>query len=187
MLTYASILEKPQYWVDPRGRKWLLETGEIIEAAAAALRHCAKLYDVPTELRSEMPENTFDILERVVEETKCKPGWSFFLKNEDGAMRLIIQIDGVHNYDHSKRFVVNHIHPVPITTYNEQSWRRWIFEQCIRTMNHELGESLRFGPDQIRPFAPCHGPGEDPYTVHEFRPEIDALTTQDGSVRDGPV
>lgn len=41
MLTYASILEKPQYWVDPRGRKWLLATGEIIEAACAALRHCA--------------------------------------------------------------------------------------------------------------------------------------------------
>ena len=39
--------------------------------------------------------------------------------------------------------------------------------------------------DEDRPFAPCHGPGEDPYTVHEYRPEVDAFTTQDGSVRQG--
>jgi len=131
--------------------------------------------------------NTFDLLERIIDETKCKPGWSFRLVDEDGAKRLVIKIVDVHNYDHSQPFVVNHYHPVPITTYNEKSWRRWIFEQCIRTMNHELGESLRFGAEEVRPFAPMHGPGEDPYTVHEWRPESDALTIQDGSLREGPV
>lgn len=131
--------------------------------------------------------NTFDLLERIVNETKCKPGWSFKLVDEDGAKRLVIRIEGFHNYDHHQPFIVDHYHPVPVTTYNERSWRRWIFEQCIRTMHHELGESLRFGPDELRPFAPMHGPGEDPYTVHEWRPEIDALTTQDGSIRAGPV
>lgn len=39
MLAYASILEKPKY--DDRGFK--LATGEIVEAACAALRHCAGL------------------------------------------------------------------------------------------------------------------------------------------------
>ena len=132
------------------------------------------------------PDNTFDLLERIVNETKCKPGWSFRLVDEDGAKRLVIRIDGVDNYDHGVSLSINHFHPVPITTYNEKSWRRWIFEQCIRTMNHELGESLRFGVEEYRPFVPMHGPGEDPYTVHEWRPELDALTTQDGSKRDGP-
>lgn len=42
MLTYASILEKPQY-VIKNGIKYLLPTGEIIEAACEALRFCAKL------------------------------------------------------------------------------------------------------------------------------------------------
>jgi hypothetical protein len=42
MLTYASILEKPQYIV-VNGHKQLLATGEIIEAACAALRYCATL------------------------------------------------------------------------------------------------------------------------------------------------
>jgi hypothetical protein len=132
-------------------------------------------------------ENTFVLLGRIVEETQCKPGWSFRLVDEDGAKRLVIRIETVHNYDHSKPFVVDHYHPVPVTTYNEKTWRRWIFEQCIRTMNHELGESLRFGSDEVRPFVPMHGPGEDPYTVHEWRPETDALTAQDGSQRPGPV
>jgi hypothetical protein len=139
-----------------------------------------------------MSENTFDLLARIIKETQCKPGWSFRLVDEDGALRLFIRISDVHNYDHSKKFTVDHPHPVPQgVTYNERSWRRWIFEQCLRTMNHEIGESLRFGStdstDGVRPFVPMHGPGEDPYTVHEWRPEIDALTIQDGSVRDGPV
>lgn len=136
---------------------------------------------------TQHPANTFDTLERLVQSARCKPGWNFSLIDEDGAKRLVIQIAGVNNYDHSQPFKVNHVHPVPITTYNEKSWRRWIFEQCLRTMNHEIGESLRFGPEELRPFAPMHGPGEDPYTVHEIRSEQDALTTQDGSLRPGPV
>jgi hypothetical protein len=134
-----------------------------------------------------MPENTIDLLSRIVGETKCKPGWRFWVQHEDGAYTLIIQIAGKNNYKPEENFTVNHCHPVPFTTYNEKSWRRWIFEQCIRTMNHEIGESLRFGPEELRPFAPMHGPGEDPYSVHEWRPESDALTIQDGSLRDGPV
>lgn len=134
-----------------------------------------------------MSKDTFDLLERIVDETACKPGWSFHLADEDGAKRLVITIKGVNNYDHSKPFTVSHWHPVPIATFSERVWRRWIFDQCIRTMNHEIGESLRFGPEELRPFAPMHGPGEDPYTVHEWRPESDALTIQDGSLREGPV
>ena len=134
-----------------------------------------------------MAKDTFDILENIVKETKCKPGWSFRLVDEDGAKRLVIRINGVNNYDHSEPYTVDHYHPVPITTYNEKSWRRWIFEQCLRTMNHEIGESLRFGTDELRPFAPMHGPGCDPYSVHEVCSIEEALTTQDGSLRKGPV
>lgn len=42
MLAYASILEKPQY-VIKNGARFKLPTGEIIEAACAALRLCAAL------------------------------------------------------------------------------------------------------------------------------------------------
>lgn len=132
-------------------------------------------------------EHTLDLLEKIVNETKCKPGWSFSLRDEGGAKRLVITLETNHNYDDESLYKINHYHAVPITTFNEKSWRRWIFEACIRTMHHELGESLRFGPDEIRPFVPMHGPGEDPYTIHEWRTEKEALTIQDGSQRPGPV
>lgn len=128
-----------------------------------------------------MAQNTFDILRELVRTVKCKPGWSFMLVDEDGALRLTITVDGPNSYPPHDRFPVRHFFPVPTATFNMQSWRRWIFEQCRRLENHELGEWLRWGDE--RPFAPLHGPGEDPYTVHEFRDEVDARTTQDGSVR----
>lgn len=69
-----------------------------------------------------------------------------------------------------------------MATYNEKTWRRWIFEMCRRVENHELGEWFRVGEE--RPFAPMHGPGENPYDVHEFRDEMDARVMQDGSITD---
>lgn len=134
-----------------------------------------------------MSETTFELLGQIVSETKCKPGWSFALAIEGHGCVLHITIDGVNNYDHSQPFVVTHCHPVPNASYNEKTWKRWILEQCLRTENHELGENLRFGPNEERPFAPMHGPGEDPYTIHEIRSEKDALTTQRGTLREGPV
>lgn len=46
MLAYASILEKQQYVVK-NGVKFPIATGEIVEAACAALRHCAALRSSP--------------------------------------------------------------------------------------------------------------------------------------------
>lgn len=129
-----------------------------------------------------MADNTHNILRDLVSNAKCKPDWSFRIKNDDGALFLIIRIECQNSYPPHEPRLIDHYHPVPIATYNRKSWQRWMFEQCRRTENHELGEWLRWGEE--RPFAPLHGPGEDPYTVHEYRDEIDARTTQDGSVRD---
>jgi hypothetical protein len=127
---------------------------------------------------------TSETLVALVDEVRCKPGWSFRVVEEDGAGRLVITVAGYDSSQPSKRvpFTVRHFFPIPQATYNEKTWRRWIFEQCRRLENHELGEWFRIGA--ARPFQPLHGPGEDPYTVHEFRPETDALTTQDGSMRE---
>lgn len=133
-----------------------------------------------------MSENTFDLLAAIVAQARCFPSWSFSIMNEDGALRLVIQIDGQDNYHPERPFTVNHYHPLPQgVTYNEKSWRRWIYDRCRATMTHEIGEALNF--DGVRPFVPMHGVGEDPYTAHEIRSELDALTTQDGSIRPGPV
>ncbi len=130
-----------------------------------------------------MADNTHEILEQLVSQARCKPGWSFRLKDEDGALRLVIRVAGYDSAHPDTLFprTIDHYFPVPTATYNEKSWRRWMFECCRGVENHELGEWFRIGSEW--PFLPMHGPGENPYLVHEFRPIEDTLTTQDGSMR----
>lgn len=131
-----------------------------------------------------MATNTHEILVNLVDQVKCKPGWSFRLAEDDGAKRLVIRVNCFNSAypEQDIPFAVRHYFPVPEATYNAKTWRRWIFEQCRLVENHELGEWFRIGDE--RPFQPLHGPGENPYMVHEFRPESDGLTTQDGSMRE---
>jgi hypothetical protein len=130
-----------------------------------------------------MSEDTHDVLRALVSRVRCKPGWFFWLKDEDGALRLVIRVVGLDSSrpDEKVPMTIDHYFPVPTATYNERTWRRWVFERCRGVENHEMGEWFRVGSEW--PFAPLHGPGEYPYTVHEFRPAEDALTTQDGSMR----
>lgn len=127
--------------------------------------------------------DTHDTLRDLVAQVRCKPGWSFRLKDEDGALRFIVRVVGFDSSrpDDEIEKIIDHYFPVPTATYNKKAWRRWMFEVCRRVENHELGEWFRLGDEW--PFAPLHGPGEDPYTVHEFRSVEDALTIQDGTVR----
>lgn len=129
-----------------------------------------------------MSDNTFDILKALVLQTCCKPGWRFFLDEEDGVLRLRIVVYATDARNPGLYLIVNHFFPVPTATFNEKSWRRWIFDQCLALENHEMGEWFMVGEE--RPFAPLHGPGENPYVVHEFRPESDAIIRQDGLGRD---
>lgn len=128
-----------------------------------------------------MAQETFELLAKVVKETKCFPGWYFKLVDEEGAKRLVITLDTVSNYNPDMPFAVSHYQPVPVAAYNEKTWQKWIFDQCIRVMNHEIGEALKFNGK--RPFAPCHGPGFDPYQVHDNVTDEERKIMQDGSVR----
>lgn len=129
--------------------------------------------------------STHYILRELVARAKCKIGWTFCLDQDpnDTYPKLVITVSGYNSAKGEKKepLIVRHYFPVPEATYNEKSWQRWMFEMCRRVENHELGEWFRI--DEERPFAPLHGPGEDPYTVHEYREIKDALTTQDGSER----
>jgi hypothetical protein len=127
--------------------------------------------------------DTHSILRDLVAHVACKPDWKFRLANEDGALRLIITATGPDAGSPDFDITVSHYFPVPTATYNEKTWCRWLFERCRGVENHELGEWFRV--DGKRPFAPTHGPGEDPYIVHEFRDDIDRRTRQDGTIR-GP-
>jgi len=125
---------------------------------------------------------TYEVLRDLVVKVHCKPSWLFRLVEEEEALRLVITVTGPDVTDPDNDISIRHYFPVPQASYNEKTWRRWLFEQCRNVENHELGEW--FNIDAERPFAPLHGPGEDPYTVHEFRDDVDRRTVQDGSIRE---
>lgn len=60
---------------------------------------------------------------------------------------------------------IAHLFPVPPAAYNERSWRHWIFQRYLEVLAHEGAEM--FEVDGRLPFAPLHGPGNDPYMVIE--------------------
>lgn len=130
-------------------------------------------------------QNTHAVLRDLLEGLECKPGWTFDLEGEDGACRLRITDTLCRDaYQPDRSMPLAHYFPVPVATYNRMSWRRWVFECCLKVEAHELGEWFRDGP-RLRPFAPLHGPGEDPYAVHDHRPDLDLAreTTQSGTIR----
>lgn len=114
--------------------------------------------------------NSHDKLQQITSSISCKPGWRFSLrKDSDGdSIKLVITVPGTDSYSPQNPLTVSHFFPVPEATYNEASWTRWLFDCCLKVEIHEMGEWFKLG--DRRPFAPTHGPGEDPYTLHEYRP-----------------
>lgn len=130
-----------------------------------------------------MPENTYHILRDVVQRLKYKPGWMFTFIDDDAGFRLrFTDWNCIDAYNPGKPFPLSHYAPIPVATYNEASWTRWVFDRLREIEDHESGEWFVVGDH--RPFAPTHGPGENPYVVHEYRPYSDALVRQDGSMRE---
>jgi hypothetical protein len=126
-------------------------------------------------------KNTHDILRDLVSRVTCKPGWEFSFADDDEGFRLVITIPCDDSRStRPRQMVINHYFPIPTATYNAKSWRRWVFECCRRVEDHELGEW--FLVDNERPFAPLHGPGNDPYTIREVSTEEEARTDQRGNV-----
>lgn len=76
---------------------------------------------------------------------------------------------------------VNHYMPVPAATYNRESWRWWLFEQCKRVDDHEAMEFFEI-EGEGRPYAPNHGPGWDPYLVTEVASDVDRRTKFTGEL-----
>jgi hypothetical protein len=127
--------------------------------------------------------HTHELLAALIEQMDGPPGWKFSFVRTGGAPFFMIKVPSRDNYDYSRKLTTLHEHSVPWAEFNEKTWKRWLFDKCLASMIHEMGEMVRWG--DVRPFAPTHGPGECPYTLREYRDPMDALTTQNGHVRAG--
>ncbi|HET7486822.1 MAG TPA: hypothetical protein VFJ85_02770 [Acidimicrobiales bacterium] len=101
--------------------------------------------------------------------------------------------------DRGENYRVHHYMPVPPAAYDRRSWRRWLFEQLLLVERHEAMEFFRFEWDEVvegreiyldqtirhveRPYAPHHGPGNDPYIVFDLGTDEDRRTSFRGDVK----
>jgi len=143
-----------------------------------------------------------ETLARLVDALAYKPGWTFTLTDIDrgqGSEGLTLDIvtltvNSYHPEDTHYR--VHHYFIVPAAAYDERSWRRWLLDRLLEVESHECCEFFRFeyhgefvkrdGERTAvvveRPYAPSHGPGNDPYLIREVGSKLDARTSFRGVV-----
>lgn len=120
-----------------------------------------------------------EILESLVKRLKYKEGWKFWVEDVDRGqgsegLTLCILITVPDSYHPEKTFQVMHYMIVPSAAYNERSWCRWLLDQVLLVERHEACEFFQI--DGHRPYAPNHGPGNDPYTIFDQGFKEDAQT-----------
>lgn len=118
------------------------------------------------------PMTLADMIGRV----QYRPGWTFELKDMDrgqgaAGLTLIIRVVTVNSYEPYEPIAVAHLMPVPPASFDGRSWQRWLFDQCLLVDRHEGMEFFTVGG--VKPYAPSHGPGNDPYLVREYGTDED--------------
>jgi hypothetical protein len=129
---------------------------------------------------------TPDSLFELVTGLAYKAGWEVTLEEVDRGQGsrgltlciLILTPDSYHP-ETSRR--VMHYMPVPPAAYDRRSWQRWLFDQLLLVERHEACEF--FVVDGARPYAPHHGPGNDPYIVFDHGTDEDVRTSYRGEVK----
>jgi hypothetical protein len=116
---------------------------------------------------------------------------------ESRGMTLVVQRHGPDSYHHDRTLTVNHYFPVPPATFDRDTWTRWLFDTLGLVDVHERMEDFALldaatealcptppGGEEplVRPFAPNHGPGRNPYVVHSYAADTDRRTSFRGDL-----
>lgn len=135
-----------------------------------------------------------DALAYLVARLEYRPGWEFTLEDDDrgqgsAGLTLTITTCGYNSYhpERGETYRVNHPMPVPPAAFDIRSWQHWLFEQLLLVERHECMEffTMHDSPGSehtVRPYAPQHGPGNSPYTVCEYREDVDRRTSFRGDL-----
>lgn len=156
--------------------------------------------EVESGIRQHAP-HPFELV-KLVERLVYKPGWSFrlhdFLDRGQGSVgtTLVINIITPNSYRPSEKISVNHYMLVPPASYDRRSWQRWLLDQVLLVERHEAMEFFTLvtrgdfvmtdgtKSDEYRekPYAPSHGPGNDPYMIREVGTRQDQRTSFRGEI-----
>lgn len=99
-----------------------------------------------------------------------------------GGLTLVFNVIGPNPYKPGDTQSTAFYYPVPAATWNRGAWLLWVFECLEDTYRHELMEW--FVVDGERPFAPLHGPGDNPYRLHVNSTSLQRRTSFRGEVKD---
>lgn len=116
-----------------------------------------------------------------------KPKWRFILEHLDRGqgsegLTLSIFITEPDAYHPEQLRSVVHYFPIPPAAYDYRSWRRWLLDRILEVNLHETCEG--FTVAGVKPYAPSHGPGNDPYMIREVGTELDQKTSFRGEVKE---
>lgn len=112
-------------------------------------------------------EQTWDLLAAAlgsIEYTRdAPPGRRFQLVRDDASNYAVLYVFTYqpNTYRPDEMRHTRHEFVVPVATYSQAAWTRWVFDRIASIELHETCES--FLVDGVRVYAPHHGNGEDPY------------------------
>lgn len=145
------------------------------------------------------------VLAELVGNLDYKPGWTFRLvdmvRDRDevpegtnwwegaplaGGLTFVVGTNHRNAYRDWPR-PVSHLFPVPAATFNREAWDRWIHDRLLDVDRHEAGEwHVNFDGEGVphRPFAPTHGPGDNPYTIVQYATDEQRKTAFTGALNE---
>jgi hypothetical protein len=137
-------------------------------------------------ITQQAPGAGLDILSNLIDRLTYRDGWKFLLVNDldrgqgSRGTTLIITLTMPDSYDQANLISVNHYMLVPPASYDERSWRWWLFQQIGLVEQHERMEF--FQVDGKPAYPPAHSPGNDPYLVLEYGSDTDRRTSFRGDL-----
>lgn len=126
-----------------------------------------------------------DALREIVDTATYRPGWLLSLVDDfdrgqgSRGLTFIVITKTVNSYKPDEPIRVQHLFPVPPAAYDRDSWQRWVLSQLLLVEQHEACEF--FTVAGVKPYAPNHGPGRDPYVIHDYATEEQAATRFTGA------
>ncbi len=112
-----------------------------------------------------MRDQTWDLLQAALDSITYKDDSRFGLHRDDAANYavLYVYVHAPNTYTDPPREdrFTRHEFIVPVATYDQANWTRWVFERVKTIEIHETCEWFKVDGERI--YAPHHGNGEDPY------------------------
>lgn len=140
---------------------------------------------LPAEMVQRAPYPT--VLADLVDKCTYRPDWwirllgnSYERDPDCEGLTLSITTDTVNSYRPDEKIRVQHLFVVPAATYDVRSWQHWLFECFHQVEFHECMEF--FTVDGVKPYAPTHAPGSNPYLFAEQSTETDRRTSFRGEL-----